>query len=100
MQDLTEKVKTLEDILNKEKESADRDAKKSALWASTSGEGGKTDNANISIADMVKETAEQTLGTDSQYVYDESLGLYYDQSSGYYYDPVSEKYNITIIEKS
>lgn len=44
---------------------------------------------DASVADLVKEVAEEVLAQQTDYIYDEKTGLYYDQNSGYYYDPVS-----------
>lgn len=86
MEELTEKVQTLDELFTKHSEGKEQDAARSVLWT----EPGK-DDKKTSIADMVKETAEQTLGTEleSGFQFDEKLGLYFDQNSGYYYDPVS-----------
>lgn len=94
VQDLSSKVKTLEEQLNKGAQSREYEAATSALWSSSTSGGG--DKNKASLADMVKEAAEQTLGTESGpsgFVFDDKLGLYFDQSSGYYYDPVSKMQN-------
>jgi len=49
--------------------------------------------SSLSIAEMVKATAEQTMA-QSGFVYDENSGLYYDQTSGLYYDSVSSRLSI------
>ena len=46
------------------------------------------DGQTQSIADQLKSAAEQAI-SQSDYIYDESSGLYYDQQTGYYYNPVS-----------
>ena len=45
------------------------------------------DGQTQSIADQLKSAAEQAI-SQSDYIYDESSGLYYDQQTGYYYNPV------------
>lgn len=100
VQELSSKVKSLEESFSQKSEEEAR----SALWTKSSktGAGGTSPkpggNKTSSIADMVKETAEQALGiggedetqVQSGFVFDEKLGLYFDHSSGYYYDPVSK----------
>ncbi|KAK2872375.1 hypothetical protein QQF64_018023 [Cirrhinus molitorella] len=49
-----------------------------------SGEGG-------SIADMLRATAEEALN-QTNFVFDESSGMYYDHSTGFYYDSSSQLY--------
>uniref|UniRef100_A0A672JS69 Angiogenic factor with G patch and FHA domains 1 n=1 Tax=Sinocyclocheilus grahami TaxID=75366 RepID=A0A672JS69_SINGR len=49
-----------------------------------SGEGG-------SIADMLRTTAEEALN-QTNFVFDESSGMYYDHSTGFYYDSSSQLY--------
>lgn len=92
IQDLTSKVKQLEEVNNKRNESAERIAATSALWTTSVAAANISGENQTSIADMAKETAEQALGlgadASSGYVYDEKLGLYFDQNSGFYYDPV------------
>ena len=56
-------------------------------WTSANSEQ-PSSSTSLSIAEMVKETAEKTMA-QSGFVYDENSGLYYDQSSGFYYDSVS-----------
>lgn len=40
-----------------------------------------------SIADMLRATAEEALN-QTNFVFDESSGMYYDHSTGFYYDSV------------
>uniref|UniRef100_A0A8C1IRJ9 Angiogenic factor with G patch and FHA domains 1 n=1 Tax=Cyprinus carpio TaxID=7962 RepID=A0A8C1IRJ9_CYPCA len=50
------------------------------------------DCANMfSIADMLRATAEQALN-QTNFVFDESSGMYYDHSTGFYYDSSSQLY--------
>ncbi|XP_051537094.1 angiogenic factor with G patch and FHA domains 1-like isoform X1 [Myxocyprinus asiaticus] len=49
-----------------------------------SGEGG-------SVADMLRATAEEAL-YQTNFVFDESSGMYYDHSTGFYYDSTSQLY--------
>lgn len=41
-----------------------------------------------SIADMLRATAEEAMN-QTNFVFDESSGMYYDHSTGFYYDSVS-----------
>ncbi|CAG7830537.1 unnamed protein product [Allacma fusca] len=50
----------------------------------------RSECGDISIADLVKQAAEETLVKQTSYVYDQTSGLYFDEASGYYYDPVQE----------
>lgn len=52
----------------------------------TSGEGN-------SIADMLRATAEEALN-QTNFVFDETSGMYYDHSTGFYYDSVRSFYVI------
>ncbi|XP_059488851.1 angiogenic factor with G patch and FHA domains 1 isoform X2 [Neocloeon triangulifer] len=51
----------------------------------TSAAGDESWVTGLSIADQVKEIAENVV-QETGFVYHESLGLYYDNSTGYYYD--------------
>lgn len=44
-----------------------------------------------SIADMLRATAEEALN-QTNFVFDETSGMYYDQSTGFYYDSSSQLY--------
>ncbi|XP_051960046.1 angiogenic factor with G patch and FHA domains 1-like [Xyrauchen texanus] len=44
-----------------------------------------------SIADMLRATAEEALN-QTNFVFDESSGMYYDHSTGFYYDSTSQLY--------
>ncbi|CAL8121918.1 unnamed protein product [Orchesella dallaii] len=87
IEDLKSKLKELEDAFSKRLETQKAEKVAKALWSSD----GADDN-QTSIADIVKQTAEQTLGTESGFLYDDKLGLYFDQASGYYYDPIKQLY--------
>ncbi|XP_026102990.1 angiogenic factor with G patch and FHA domains 1-like isoform X1 [Carassius auratus] len=54
----------------------------------------KTEDASgegSSIADMLRATAEEALN-QTNFVFDESSGMYYDHSTGFYYDSSSQLY--------
>lgn len=48
------------------------------------------DGETQSIADQLRSAAEHAVN-QSDYVYDETSGLYYDQKTGYYYNSVNLK---------
>jgi hypothetical protein len=66
---------------------SDDKSKAETDWASASTSTNPAHASTQSIADMVKETAEQAIA-QSDFVFDESSGLYFDKSSGLYYDSV------------
>uniref|UniRef100_A0A673HDX5 Angiogenic factor with G patch and FHA domains 1-like n=1 Tax=Sinocyclocheilus rhinocerous TaxID=307959 RepID=A0A673HDX5_9TELE len=86
-QDLRQQVDKLSAEIHerkkREREKADAETQtEEYTWTET--EGG-------SIADMLRTTAEEALN-QTNFVFDESSGMYYDHSTGFYYDSSSQLY--------